>query len=231
VPTFLVTLNLRLAINSAWLYEYGFERYDAEGRTGLPREELLKAGAQVREYFNNSEQELHILVNVGGLQQELYNQREIAHMRDVKGLVQGVYLWQWLSLGFLLGATAIGFLLWRGRFWPTLAQGLLWGSGVTLVGILLAGLGALVGFDALFTQFHLISFSNDLWRLDPARDRLIQMFPESFFRDSTLFVALGSLLMAAVVGGASLIYLRRSKQSYRLQVGWLQERSPVAKTP
>ena len=42
-----------------------------------------------------------------------------------------------------------------------------------------------------FRYFHLISFTNDLWILDPRRDYLIMMFPQGFFFDSTMFIAMG----------------------------------------
>ncbi len=220
VPIFLVTLSLRIAVNSPRLYEYGFDRYSAVERTGLPKEDLVRAGREVIAYFNNSEKELRIFVNVNGVQQELFNQREITHMWDVKGLVRGVYLWQWISLGYILGYTLLGLALWRSRFWPTLARGFLWGSGVTIGGLIVLGLGMLAGFDALFTQYHLLRFSNDFWLLDPSRDKLIQMFPESFFRDATVFVVLEALFGALVLGGVAGAFLIRRKRPLRLWATW-----------
>ena len=55
---------------------------------------------------------------------------------------------------------------------------------VLLLGV--SALAVLVGFDALFRQFHVISFANDLWKLSPARDHLIQMYPRGFWFDATL---------------------------------------------
>ena len=218
VPTFLSTWSLRVAINSSRLYEYGFDRYNAVERTGLPKAELLRAGKEIIAYFNNSEQELRIIVPIDGRQQELLNEREVAHMEDVKGLVRGVYLWQWISVGYLLGLALVGSVLWRGSFWPSLARWLLWGSVLSIGGLLLLGFGALIGFDALFTQFHLLSFSNDLWLLDPRTDKLIQMFPESFFRDATLFVALEVLFGALGIGGAAGSLLRWKNKPLRLHL-------------
>ena len=49
-----------------------------------------------------------------------------------------------------------------------------------------AAVGVLIGFDDLFRQFHLLSFANDFWLLDPRTDHLIQMFPQGFWFDVTL---------------------------------------------
>ena len=48
----------------------------------------------------------------------------------------------------------------------------------------------LINFDFVFTRFHFLSFANDLWMLDPRTDNLIIMFPQRFFFEATLFIAL-----------------------------------------
>ena len=58
---------------------------------------------------------------------------------------------------------------------------------ISLTGMI--GLFSLLGFDRLFLYFHLVSFSNDLWILDPSRDYLIAMFPQGFFFDATMLIA------------------------------------------
>ena len=65
------------------------------------------------------------------------------------------------------------------------------------------GIVALVGFDGAWNQLHEVLFTNDLWLLDPRTDRLIQMFPETFWAEAT-FIVVGMALAEAVVlvGGA-----------------------------
>jgi integral membrane protein (TIGR01906 family) len=50
------------------------------------------------------------------------------------------------------------------------------------------------GFEPLWDRFHEVVFTNDLWRLNPATDRLIQMFPEAFWAEATFIV--GALTVA-----------------------------------
>jgi len=86
-------------------------------------------------------------------------------------------------------------------------------GGVTaavLVG--LVAVGASLDFSQLFLQFHFLSFSNDLWLLDPRRDRLIQLFPEGFFFDAALRIGVQTVLFGLGVAGASvavLLFARR----------------------
>ena len=50
-----------------------------------------------------------------------------------------------------------------------------------------------------FLMFHLISFSNDLWQLDPSRHYLIAMFPQNFFFDATVAIAIATIFEALLL--------------------------------
>ncbi len=199
-PVFLIAFNVRWVINFPPLYSYGFDRYDIARYTGIELDELTSAGKQIRDYFNNDADLIEIRIVVAGVRvMNLYNEREVLHMRDVKSLVRGVYRVSEISGLFLGLVIAGGFWVWRREFWPKLNRLLRWGGGVTLGLVALVGLGSLVGFDRLFLAFHLISFSNDLWQLDPRRDYLIAMFPQGFFFDATMLIALAVILEAVAL--------------------------------
>ncbi len=207
IPVFLVTSNVRWVINAPFLYSYGFDKYMVAERTGIERDELIRAGAAFREYFNNDEEILEVRVVQHGVLRSIYNDREIAHMTDVKGLVRGVWMLHVATGGyigfFLLG----GALLFRRR-WIGMAGDLLGRGGLLTLGLVaVVGLAALVGFDRLFLAFHLVSFSNDLWQLDPNRDVLLMMFPEGFFFDATMWIV-GSTVVEALLLSMYLIARR-----------------------
>jgi len=77
--------------------------------------------------------------------------------------------------------------------------------------MLALGLGTMLGFDQLFLKFHLISFTNKLWQLDPAKDYLIMLFPQGFFYDAALFCALATAGLAIILGGVAGGYLKITK--------------------
>jgi len=202
IPLLLVTTNLRLAVNDQRLYEYGFSRYEVAAATGLSPEELSAAARQITGYFNSDEELLDI---------EFFGEREILHMRDVKGLVRLGYAVQVGSLSYAALFILAGFALRRGAFWRRLAGYLIRGSWLTIALIAVIGLWALVDFDSLFLAFHLAGFSNDLWQLSPA-DNLLLMFPQEFFNEAALFVAGATVLEAAVIGGISWGALRMGRK-------------------
>ena len=75
------------------------------------------------------------------------------------------------------------------------------------------GVVAVSGFDRAFEQFHLIAFNNDFWKLNPNRDHLIQMFPEAFWENVSLWVGLATRVEVGVLAGVSALYLRLTQDS------------------
>ena len=207
IPVFLITTNVRWVINAPALYSYGFDRYDIVEATGIDRGELIKGGRQIRDYFNNDVELLDLRVVLYGETVSLYNQREVSHMKDVKALVRGSYRAQELTGIYLVLFAALGLFMVRRAFLPPLARYAGLGAAGTLALVVAAGLASVVGFQQVFLAFHLVSFSNDLWQLDPSRDFLIAMFPQSFFFDSTMLVALSTVVEAAVVVLAAIGFL------------------------
>ena len=218
IPVLLVTSSLRFAINAGGLYEYDFDRYNISLRTGIPNPELSRIGEEIRDYFNDDSELIDIDAVIYGEVQPLFTEREIIHMKDVKGLIHVVYMWQWISLGYLAACMAgYAWLRRRGAI-PGMVRVGFWGGVVTLLIIGALGLGSLVGFEALFLKFHQLSFANDLWRLNPRIHNLIAMFPEPFFRDATLLVALmaiGQALLLVCVGLGDRLSSRFSMQRER----------------
>jgi integral membrane protein (TIGR01906 family) len=217
VPVFLVLTNVRIAATELRVYDYAFSRYDAAVRTGLERAELDRAAREIVRYFQapGDEALLDIRVRDGGSEVPLYTQREVLHMRDVRDLFQATFRVHELAFVYIAGYIAAIFLWSRERSMRHLARQAMWAGGLTVALLAAAAAAVLTGFDALFEQFHLLSFSNDFWRLDPATHRLVQMFPQGFWFDVTLGVGLLTVLEGALVALAGWGYLR-----------WLEARRP-----
>ncbi len=206
IPMLLLTTDLRFAANDIRLYEYGFNKYEVSAATGLDNEELLSVADQMVTYFNSDEESLDI---------DLFNQREVTHLKDVKGLIQLAYRLQLASLAYIVVYIVINFVLRRGAFWRGLARRLIWGSGATIALLAVLGLWAVIGFDSLFLLFHLVSFSNELWQLSPG-DKLLLLFPQGFFNDAALFVAAAAIGEAIIIGGVAWgVLALRGKVNYK----------------
>lgn len=211
LPILLLSSTLLWAASSARLYEYGFDKYNISQSTGIEPAELSRAATELTAYFNSPGQRLvEITVIRQGQPFQLFNAKEQGHLLDVKDLIRFGYRVRLASLLVILLIAAA--FLWAERRRPRgvllragMAGGLLTAGFMLVLGIL-----ALVGFDQLFLEFHLLSFSNLDWQLDPARDYLIRMFPQGFFNDAALFVFLAVLIEALALAAICRALLKGS---------------------
>jgi integral membrane protein (TIGR01906 family) len=216
LPVLLITASLGWVASSLWLYKYGFEKYDISQATGLDTSELEKTARGLIGYFNSDEEYISLTVVKDGEPFELFNEREVIHLKDVKGLIQLDYGVGLGTLAYVLAYAGVCLFWKKRRYWRDLAWGLVGGGGITLGLMLALGLGILFGFEQIFWQFHVISFSNQFWLLDPTRDYLKMLFPDGFFYDATILIAVITAALAIIlggVGGGYLRYLRSAKRT------------------
>jgi len=211
LPVLMLTASLSAAANSPWLYHYGFDKYDISRVTGLDTSELDRIAEGLIGYFNSGEEYISLTVTKNGESFELFNEREVGHLKDVKGLFRLGYYALLGALVYALAYFGIAFYWWRDR--RRLAWGLVGGGGLTLAVMMALGLFIAVDFDRFFLQFHLLSFTNDLWMLDPATDYLIMLFPRGFWLDAALFCAIATAVGALIIGGVGWWRLRISRLS------------------
>jgi len=213
VPIALIGTSTRVVINSPTLYAYGFDKYDISRKTGIERSDLLYAARQIREYFGSEEQYLDLRVFVNGIRRNLFNEREVIHMRDVKNLVVQVYRVQELSLSYITMFSVIGLVLYRRHFFTRMGACFAIGGATTLGLIAVAIVASTVSFETVFLIFHMVSFSNDYWQLDPRYDYLIAIFPQGFFLDATLAIATITVLAALIIVAIPGYFLRSLSRS------------------
>jgi len=199
IPTFLVTSNVRLAFDSLSLYRYGFERYDVVQTTGLDIGQLMVVAQDIRDYFYSSQDLLDVKIYIGLEQRNLFNQGEILHMKDVKKLVMLVHRVQELTMVYMAFYVALALLITKGRSADVVLGRVMKGSLVTVAIFVLAGLASLVGFDQIFNQFHVISFTSGTYTFDPRYNYLTRLFTEGFFMQATLFIAISVVVQAALL--------------------------------
>ena len=217
VPVFLITGSLTWAFNNIGLYEDGFEKYRIARASGITSSDLRQVALDLRGYFNSGEEPLHVRTRIFGMERDLFNDKEVHHMRDVKRLLWGVYGVFAVSAACLVILVAAGFARERGGYLRALSRRALWGGGLTVALLALFGIVASVGFDALFLLFHRVSFANDFWQLDPRTDYLVLLFPQGFWFDATMWVAVRSIaggLTLTAVGGGYLAWQRRGGRAH-----------------
>ena len=215
VPVALITTTVRVVVNEPRLYEYATDNYDTPETTGIAREQLLRASDELLEYFNNDEEEIFIRVQKDGQPIRLFNDRETAHLRDVKTLFQFTFRVQEASVIFVLAYVVAVFIWAREGSLRTLARQVLLSGLASLAVIGVVGAFAVSGFHQVWDQFHQIAFSftDNPWQFNTARDHLIQMFPEAFWQDTSLWVGTAIIVELAALALLSAAYLRLTRPS------------------
>ncbi|HEY8768363.1 MAG TPA: TIGR01906 family membrane protein [Dehalococcoidia bacterium] len=197
VPIALITTTIRVAVSEKAFYDYAVQDYGAQQTSGIPTSELTLANGQVRHYLVSPDAgPLAVTVtDNAGVSGPLFNARETVHLADVRSLLQLMFKIQLLSVALVLTLATAMVILWPTR---VLAAAALWGGLLTTAVIGIVGAVAVSGFDAAWTQFHQLAFTNSFWQLNPLTDHLIQMYPDQFWQDVT--TALGGFLMVQAVG-------------------------------
>ncbi len=80
--------------------------------------------------------------------------------------------------------------------------------------ILIFYLIILFNFNNVFNYFHLISFNNNYWLLNPEADNLIKMFPEKIFFDLARTAILYSFILSLIILIFSILTYRHIKKHY-----------------
>jgi len=211
LPVVLITASILAAANSRVLYNYGFDKYAVSETTDLAEEELDKVARGLIQYFGSNQESISLVVEREGEPFELFNAREVLHLEDVKGLFHLDYMVLLWTLGYALSYIGVSFILDRLGFSRRLSRAVIAGGVLTLFLMLAAGLATFFNFDGFFYQFHVFSFANDFWLLDPATDFLVMLFPQGFWYDATVAVALATTAVALVFSGIAWLYLRKTR--------------------
>jgi len=190
VATILVLLGVGVAVffNPPFV-AFEQDRADAVAWTGFTSDEVHSATNAIlgQLYVGPGD----FSVTVGG--EPVLNVREQAHMRDVRGVFTG------FGLAVLVGAAVLVLARWRSGGAPWLWRSIRTASTVLIGAVIVLGLVAAVAFDTLFEVFHTIFFASGTFDFDPRTDRLVQLFPDQFWFETSIALAVVLIVLALLV--------------------------------
>ena len=196
-------------------YEKEYTKYHVLDDRGIDMtmKDLLQVTDEMMAYLRGNREDLHVMTVIGGESREFFNEREIAHMEDVRALfLEGLLMRRIMAV---LAVTLILFIALRRKKDTVYILARSFQAGSAVIAALVLGLGLVIStdFTKYFTIFHQIFFDNDLWILDPSTDLLINIVPEPFFVDTALSIGLMFAVPLVAVLAVSTVYCRRIKVS------------------
>lgn len=186
-----------------------FFRYADPAITGIDTAEYPAMAERITAYLLGKADTFQTTLSVHGQIREAFSEKELAHMQDVRNLFALCRTISQVCLAalFLMALAVFRFNDLR----APLARSYLFTSlGIVLLAGALA-VWAAVDFHTLFTDFHHLFFTNDLWLLNPYQDLLLQLMPTGFFIDYAARIGLYWLLGAVLPALAAILYLKRRK--------------------
>jgi integral membrane protein (TIGR01906 family) len=207
IPFIILMGGVRLIMSPAFAeFEYNRAGFPLDPYGMETHERKQWAGYSIR-YLTNSEP-IDYLGNLQTFQgQKIFTESELAHMVDVKQVVQGALLAWYIVIG--LSVAVLGWFLIMAQ-WSSLRQALRAGGWVTLGLIVALLIFLLVSFDTLFDRFHRLFFADGTLLFDQS-STLIRLFPLVFWRDAFALVLIFTLLI-----GILLVILTRKRKSKHL---------------
>lgn len=196
--------------SSAQLMHALMRRCAPPAYTGLPQEHYLPMTGMITDYLSGRAEEFqYTYTDADGITYLCFRAHEVQHMQDVRMLFTLVLR---VMIGCVLALAVLGGGAWLlRRYAGQVCRGVLGalaGLGLVLAGLILWGA---VDFDGLFVLFHRLSFTNDLWLLDPRTDLLIRLMPTEFFVHYAAILGGTWLALLLLMGAAAWIVCRKVK--------------------
>ena len=190
-------------------YKAEYEKLGTAASIGMSQEDLDKTTEVLLDYIQDRRSNLDVTAEINGETRQVFNQREIEHMVDVKNLYLGAMNAGMVCGGVGLLVLVVSFVLKKKQ---QALKGYLWGNAAFVAIFAILAIYAAVDFNSFWNGFHHIFFTNDLWILNPATDILIMMVPQQFFFDLVMRIVIASVVAIAVLLAADILWLKGMKR-------------------
>jgi integral membrane protein (TIGR01906 family) len=184
-PFVIVAAAVLLFLNPIWV---GFEqdRSDVAGLTGYTPPQVRQVTGSILSDLVFGPPAFGVAIDG----QPVLDQRSRAHMADVRSVFTGLGA---VALVAALVLAAIG-VAGRGRRWFWQAAEV--GASVLAGGVVVVGLAFTVFFDQAFELFHRVFFPPGTYTFNPLTEKLVQLFPDQFWSETSLALAVAVLVLS-----------------------------------
>jgi len=198
-----------LPVFSVSYYIKEFDKYQLSEKIRVTEPDLRAVVKNLQRYMAGIDKDLDVIVKVAGYERKFFNEREISHMEDVRGLFLRGFAVLGVSLAVIIAAAVY---IVKNKIYYEAAKNVIVCAAVFFGAFGLLAVVIAVNFDIAFVVFHELFFDNDLWLLNPKTDLLINMLQQEFFINISKTIAayfLGSMAAALIVCARACSVLKR----------------------
>ena len=118
---FLLLSSIDMNCFNVTFFEEQYRELNTAESLQMPQEDLMKATTTLLDYLRGDVDSIEVDVRINGVTQEAFNDREKAHMVDVRALYQHAMIVRWAALGGIILSLALSIVERREAF-PQRAQ-------------------------------------------------------------------------------------------------------------
>jgi integral membrane protein (TIGR01906 family) len=188
-PCVIIGLSVLVFLNPIWV---GFEqdRSDVDQLTGYTASQVHQVTGSILSDLVFGPPDFAVTVNGT----PVLDARERGHMADVRAVMGRLGAVAALAALLLLALGLFG----RGRRW--FWRGASLGAKVLAGGVVVVGVAMALFFDQVFELFHEIFFAPGTYMFSSSSEKLVQLFPDQFWSETSIALAGLVLLLALIVG-------------------------------
>jgi integral membrane protein (TIGR01906 family) len=192
-PCVIVGLSVLVFLNPIWV---GFEqdRSNVDQLTGYSTAQVHQVTGSILSDLIFGPPNFGVTVDGAPGAPHVLDDRERGHMADVRTVMGELG-----SAALLAAIVLVGLGLYsRGRRWFWWAASA--GAKALGVGVIVVGVVMTVAFDQIFELFHEVFFAPGTYLFNTSSEKLVQLFPDQFWSETSIALAIVVLVLAVVVG-------------------------------
>lgn len=211
IAALLISFIGLLSGDRAWI-KREYEKLDINDYTGMSTEDMCAAYLRMTDYMQGKTDELQLEVTAFGERTDMFNEREISHMGDVRRLWFGVDKVKHILYVFTVFAAALAVYAFGREAPAVLSRCWLIGLGVTAAFAVALAVWAALDFESFWVVFHIVFLDLESSTFDPVTSRMIRICVEQLFSDLILRIALFTGGTCAGIGLIAGLTLALSKK-------------------
>lgn len=185
IPLLIIILAVKLTLNFKAIYYYSIVDLDLPSSSNLSVSEIKKNYNYIVDYMQSPNYEFKLPTLP-------YSKEGKIHFEEVRNIF---YLFNKLVYILFFAIILLFILNLKNHRYTFLKCS----SIILIIFPILILIPFAINFDKSFTLFHKLAFNNDYWLLDPNLDPIINIMPQKFFFNCSIFIVMILILNSYIL--------------------------------